>query len=102
MSRPLDVLARPWAVPALRELVEGPLRFNQLKHALAGPLEVSSKSLIATLRALQGIGAVGCDVQSRQHISYRLTQLGEMYLVHVDAILAMDIREQASRGRSRK
>ncbi|MGO8883403.1 MAG: winged helix-turn-helix transcriptional regulator [Streptosporangiaceae bacterium] len=56
IARALDIVGERWAVLVVRELLLGPQRFSDLRHALPG----ASSNLVADrLRELQGRGVIG-------------------------------------------
>jgi DNA-binding HxlR family transcriptional regulator len=56
IARALDVVGERWALLVVRELLLGPQRFSDLRHALPG----ASSNLIADrLRELEGRGVIG-------------------------------------------
>jgi DNA-binding HxlR family transcriptional regulator len=55
IARALDVVGERWALLVVRELLLGPLRFSDLRHALTG----ASSNLVADrLRELEGRGVI--------------------------------------------
>src|SRR5450432_2298106 len=56
IARALDVVGERWALLVVRELLLGPQRFSDLRHALPG----ASSNLVADrLRELEGRGVIG-------------------------------------------
>ncbi len=64
-----------WTLPVVVTLREGPLRFNQLRRAVAG---ISQQMLTRTLRALERDGMVSRTVHPTvpPQVEYALTELG--------------------------
>jgi DNA-binding HxlR family transcriptional regulator len=81
----LDLVADKWSLYIVTNLSDGPLRFTELKRAVAG---VSQRMLTVTLRRLQRDGILTRTVHQVMppHITYRLTPLG-ISLLHAAAPL---------------
>jgi DNA-binding HxlR family transcriptional regulator len=71
----LDLLGNKWSTLTIGALAEGPQRFGELQHTLAG---VSPKVLTQTLRRLENAGFVDRTVfpEVPLHVEYSLTELG--------------------------
>jgi DNA-binding HxlR family transcriptional regulator len=71
----LDLLADKWSALALGALVDGPLRFGEVRRRLEG---ISPKVLTAVLRRLEEHGLVERTVYPAVplHVEYALTELG--------------------------
>jgi DNA-binding HxlR family transcriptional regulator len=71
----LDLLADKWSALALGALVDGPLRFGEVRRRLEG---ISPKVLTAVLRRLEEHGLVERTVYPAVplHVEYALTGLG--------------------------
>jgi DNA-binding HxlR family transcriptional regulator len=71
----LDLLGNKWSTLTIGALDEGPQRFGELQHKLAG---VSPKVLTQTLRRLENSGFVNRTVfpEVPLHVEYSLTELG--------------------------
>jgi DNA-binding HxlR family transcriptional regulator len=71
----IDVVGGKWKVLILWELTAGPMRFGELKRALAG---VSEKMLIQHLRELERDEVVHREVASAvpPRVDYSLTEYG--------------------------
>ncbi|WP_342166628.1 helix-turn-helix domain-containing protein [Methylobacterium sp. SD21] len=71
----LDEVADKWSILVLAALQHGPMRFNQLLHAIDG---ISKKSLSVVLRRLERNGIVSRDVLKLRPIAvaYCITPLG--------------------------
>ena len=73
----LALLGRKWVTPIVRELLEGPRRHFQLRHAIRG---IQPKVLRETLRFMERDGAVRRvlhdDGVGGRGIAYELTSLG--------------------------
>ena len=74
--RLLDRIADKWVTLVLSALVDGPLRYSELAHRIAG---VSQKMLTQTLRALERDGLITREVTPSVpvRVDYELTPLGE-------------------------
>lgn len=70
LARALDVVGERWALLVVRELLEGPRRYNELLDGLPG---VASNLLVERLRGLEADGVV----QRLSDGSYALTPWGE-------------------------
>jgi DNA-binding HxlR family transcriptional regulator len=70
LARGLDVIGDRWALLIVRELLEGPRRYNELLDGLPG---VATNLLAERLRAFEGSGVVHRDPDKR----YALTPWGE-------------------------
>lgn len=104
-----EVLARvgdKWTMLVIAELGEGPVRFNELRRAIAG---VSQRMLTLTLKNLERDGLVSRTVTPSvpPRVDYALTDLGRSMLLPVQAlgewaaahIPAMDAARQRYDGR---
>jgi len=71
----LDLLGNKWSTLTIGALAEGPQRFGELQHTLAG---ISPKVLTQTLRRLENAGFVDRTVfpEVPLHVEYSLTELG--------------------------
>jgi DNA-binding HxlR family transcriptional regulator len=76
VARFLALLEGPWATLIIRELLHGPMRFNQLRAALDG---VSPHTLTARLRRFEAYGIVARSIYAEvpPRVEYRLTPTGE-------------------------
>lgn len=74
--RLLDRISDKWVTLVLSALVDGPMRYSELAHRIAG---VSQKMLTQTLRALERDGLVTREVTPSVpvRVDYELTPLGE-------------------------
>jgi DNA-binding HxlR family transcriptional regulator len=81
----LDRVADKWAVLVLGLLAKGPLRFNQLRRAIAG---LSQKMLSQTLKSLERDGLVSRKAFATVPVTveYSITPLGETLTATVDAL----------------
>ena len=70
LARGLDVVGDRWALLVVRELLEGPRRYNQLLDGLPG---IATNLLVERLRALEEGGVV----LRRDDQTYALTEWGE-------------------------
>jgi len=69
----------------VRRLGDGPMRFNELRHAIGG---ISQKMLTTTLRTLERDGFVTRTVFATipPRVDYELTELGRELLVPVKGL----------------
>jgi len=91
-----SVLARvgdKWSVFVIMMLIDGPLRFNELKRMIGG---ISQRMLTLTLRGLERDGLVTRKIipTSPLGVEYDLTALGRDLLQPVSALGAWAIRNQ--------
>lgn len=99
-----DVLARigdKWSVLVVTRLGQGPMRFNELRRAIAG---ISQRMLTLTLRGLERDGLVTRTVFATvpPRVDYALTPLGRDLLEPVSALGAWALRNQAKIARARE
>ena len=83
-----SVLARvgdKWSVPVIMMLIDGPVRFNELKRKIGG---ISQRMLTLTLRGLERDGLVTRTIFPTipPRVDYELTGLGRSLLEPVDAL----------------
>ncbi|WP_405652149.1 winged helix-turn-helix transcriptional regulator [Streptomyces sp. RK9] len=85
VARFLTLLNGPWATLIVRELLHGPLRFNQLREALPG---ISPHTLTSRLRQFERHGIVTRTTYAEipPRVVYALTPLGQG---HRDLLEAM-------------
>ncbi|WP_069161114.1 winged helix-turn-helix transcriptional regulator [Nocardia altamirensis] len=83
IARFLVVLDGPWATLIVRELLNGPTRFSQLRSALPG---ISPKTLSSRLQRFQETGLVTRTAYAEvpPRVEYELTPAGR----RLDAVLA--------------
>ncbi|MGW4489517.1 winged helix-turn-helix transcriptional regulator [Amycolatopsis sp. NPDC004368] len=76
VARFLTLLEGPWATLIVRELLQGPHRFTELRHALPG---ISPHTLTSRLRQFETHGLVvrTSYPEIPPRVEYRLTPLGE-------------------------
>ncbi|GGK27691.1 hypothetical protein GCM10011583_69640 [Streptomyces camponoticapitis] len=76
VSRFLTLLDGPWATLIVRELLDGPHRFTELRKALPG---ISPHTLTSRLRRFETYGIVTRTAYPEvpPRVEYRLTPLGE-------------------------
>lgn len=81
----LDRIADKWVTLVLSALAQGPHRYNELSHIIAG---VSQKMLTQTLRAMERDGLVARKVTTAVpvRVDYALTPLGSSLLTVVAAL----------------
>jgi DNA-binding HxlR family transcriptional regulator len=74
ITRALEVIGAKWTVLIVRDLLEGPRRFSELEHSLAG---ISPRTLAQRLRELEHGGVLARDCSAGEaHPVYRLTDKG--------------------------
>ena len=75
IARFLKLLDGPWATLVVRELLEGPKRFTELRRALAG---VSAHTLTNRLRQFENYGILTRTVYAEvpPRVQYELTDIG--------------------------
>ena len=71
----VQLIGGKWKLLVLRNLLERPWRFNELKRSLEG---ISQQVLTNTLRAMESDGLVTRTVfhEAALHVEYSLTELG--------------------------
>lgn len=81
----VQLIGNKWKLLIIRNLLERPWRFNELKNSLAG---ISQKVLTENLRALEEDGIIVRKVVSEMpaHVEYSLSELGESLRPVFDAI----------------
>ncbi|MCS5488135.1 MULTISPECIES: winged helix-turn-helix transcriptional regulator [Curtobacterium] len=87
IARFLTLLEGPWATLIVRELLDGPLRFTDLKAALPG---VSAHTLTSRLRRFETYGIVTRTVfdEMPPRVEYQLTGIGQGLRPVLDAMNA--------------
>lgn len=86
-SRPtLEHVTGRWGSLTMGALVDGPLRFNELRRRVDG---VSEKMLSQTLRTLEADGFVAREVAptTPPQVTYSLTDLGHGLTEHLTGLL---------------
>lgn len=85
VSAVLQRVGDKWTVLVVSMLGDGPMRFNELRHAIGG---ISQKMLTTTLRNLERDGFVTRTVFPTipPRVDYELTGLGRELLVPVTAL----------------
>jgi DNA-binding HxlR family transcriptional regulator len=75
VSEILQRIGDKWSLLVVRRLGDGPMRFNELRHAVGG---ISQKMLTTTLRTLERDGFVTRTVFATipPRVDYELTDLG--------------------------
>lgn len=81
----VQLIGNKWKLLIIRNLLERPWRFNELKNSLTG---ISQKVLTENLRALEEDGIIVRTVVSEMpaHVEYALSELGESLRPVFDAI----------------
>ena len=71
----LTLISNRWRVLILRDLMDGPRRFGELKRSIGA---ITQKVLTANLRAMEECGLVTRTVfpEVPPHVEYELTELG--------------------------
>lgn len=87
VARFLVLLDGPWATLIVRELLPGPLRFNQLREMLPG---ISPHTLTSRLRRFETYGVVTRTAHAEvpPRVEYKLTPLGESLRPVLEAMAA--------------
>jgi len=85
VSEVLDRVGDKWSVLVVATLGDGPMRFNELRRAIAS---VSQRMLTLTLRGLERDGLVTRTIFPTipPRVDYELTELGRSLLKPVDAL----------------
>ena len=86
VRRVLDRFGDKWSTLVLLVLDEEPvLRFNEINRAIP---DISQKMLTTTLRTLESDGLVTRKVFAEvpPRVEYRLTEMGESLLPHINAL----------------
>ena len=75
METTLTLISNRWRVLILRDLMDGPRRFGELKRSIGA---ITQKVLTANLRAMEECGLVTRTVfpEVPPHVEYELTELG--------------------------
>lgn len=83
----LLLIGSKWKVVIMRELLQGPLRFTELKQRVAG---ISQKVLTANLRAMEADGLLvrTAFAEVPPRVEYELTRLGQSLQPVLDAMSA--------------
>ncbi|MGI6230534.1 MAG: winged helix-turn-helix transcriptional regulator [Tractidigestivibacter sp.] len=81
----LTLISNRWRVLILRDLMDGPRRFTQLKRSIGG---ISQKVLTQNLRAMEADGILTRTVfpEVPPHVEYELTDLGRSLKPILDAL----------------
>jgi DNA-binding HxlR family transcriptional regulator len=84
-NRLLERMGEKWVALIFKELADGPRRYGELAHAIAG---ASQKMLTETLRRLERDGLVSRTVTPAvpARVDYALTPLGESLLPVMQAV----------------
>lgn len=95
LSRTLDIVGGRWNAMIIRELLDGPKRFTQLRAGL-GP--VTAKVLTERLRLLADYDIVRRDEQPGvpPRVAYALTPRGESLRPVLAALWRWGVRDEAS------
>ncbi|CAM5448060.1 DNA-binding HxlR family transcriptional regulator [Aquamicrobium terrae] len=85
VSEILQRIGDKWSLLVVRRLGDGPMRFNELRHAVGG---ISQKMLTTTLRSLERDGFVTRTVFATipPRVDYELTDLGRELLIPVKGL----------------
>lgn len=85
VERALKIIGGKWTILILRDLLQGPRRFGELRRSLG---EVSPKTLALRLRELEEEGILSRTVYAEVpvRVVYRLTRKGETLGEVIDAI----------------
>lgn len=101
VSEILQRIGDKWSLLVVRRLGDGPMRFNELRHAIGG---ISQKMLTSTLRSLERDGFVTRTVFPTipPRVDYELTDLGRELLIPVKGLAEWAIRNMARVGEARE
>lgn len=95
----VQVIGSKWKLLILRNLLQRPWRFNELKKDLSG---ISQKVLTDSLRAMEADGIIDRTVYAEvpPRVEYTLNELGETLRPILDAMAAwgMDYQEMVRSG----
>ena len=99
-----DVLARigdKWTVYVVRLLSNGPMRFNEIRHAVGG---ISQRMLTLTLRGLERDGLVTRTVYPTipPRVDYELTELGRTLIATLGDLFKWAIENRTSVEKARR
>ena len=96
----LDQLSGKWSTLLLQALADGPLRFGALRRAVP---QISKRMLTQTLRDLERDGFLTRHAFPTKlpSVEYRLSPLGESFLVPLRTLLAWVEREHGHIRRAR-
>jgi len=78
-----EILSDKWAALVIFGLSQQPRRHGELAALIGG---VSRKVLTQTLRRLQDYGLVERHAQAARHVDYRLTDLGQTLVEHIESL----------------
>jgi|SRR5690606_28568646 len=78
-----EILSDKWAALVIFGLGRQPRRHGELAALIGG---ISRKVLTQTLRRLQDYGLVERRTEPKRHIEYRLTDLGQTLIEHIEAL----------------
>ena len=81
----VQIIGSKWKLLILRNLLQRPWRFNELKKDLEG---ISQKVLTDSLRSMEADGIIDCTVYAEvpPRVEYALTALGETLRPILDAM----------------
>lgn len=87
IARFLTLLEGPWATLIVRELLDGPRRFNELREGLTG---ISAHTLTSRLRRFEAYGIVTRTSYAEMppRVEYELTEIGYALRPVLDAMNA--------------
>lgn len=80
-----EILSDKWAALVIFGLSQRPCRHGELARFIGG---VSRKVLTQTLRRLQDYGLVERRAEAPRRVEYRLTDLGQSLVEHIEALNA--------------
>lgn len=93
-----QLIGSKWRLLIMRDLLNGPLRFGELRRSVSG---ISQKVLTSNLRNMEGRGLVVRRVYPEvpPHVEYGLTELGKSLRPVIDAMRdwGRDYQERALR-----
>lgn len=81
----VQIIGSKWKLLILRNLMQRPWRFNELKKDLAG---ISQKVLTDSLRSMEADGIIDRTVYAEvpPHVEYALSEIGETLRPVIDAM----------------
>ena len=84
--RTAEILDGKWTILIFRDLLAGPVRFNELKKSIGA---ISPKTLSDRLKLLEELGLITRSVYAEvpPRVEYELTELGRDLLRHVDPVV---------------
>ena len=99
VRRTLSVVGGKWRLLIINALLDGPVRFNELKRRTG---KISQRLLTAQLRELESEGVVRREILNVMppHVEYSLTDKGLRIKDVIDALAAWGEKELANDARN--